>query len=133
MWPHSDATAQLGGQTFTVRLATTPPERERGLSGIRSLPERQGMLFVFERDGIWQFWMKDMHISLDIIWLDANKKIVHIAQDVSPESYPRIFESPVAARYVLEVNAGVSRQLNLSVGSPADFTLPPGRDGMIKL
>lgn len=96
----------LGQVPLTVELANTPALRTRGLSGRQSLPEGEGMLFDFgnaERPGIW---MKDMHFSLDLVWLDEEKTIIGFTPRVSPDTYPEVFYPPFPARYVLEVNAG---------------------------
>lgn len=70
------------------------------------LPENEAMLFVFERSGEHCFWMKDTRIPLDMIWLNEQKQVVHIEENVQPESYPKSFCPDEAALYVVEVNAG---------------------------
>ena len=96
----------LNGKTFTVSIADTAATRQTGLSGSLPLPEAHGLLFVFDRDGRHAIWMKDMRFSLDIIWINRDGVVVHIEKEVSPDTYPRAFSSPVPARYVLEVSAG---------------------------
>ena len=116
---------QLGDARIAATIADSHDARAQGLSDTQSLPQDAGMLFVFQQDDTWQFWMKDMHYNLDIIWLDANKNVVTIAPDVTPASYPQTVYSPAApARYVLEVNAGFAAKLNITVGEKATFTLP---------
>ena len=116
---------QLGHARVAATIADNHDSRAQGLSDTQSLPGDAGMLFVFQQDDTWQFWMKDMHYNLDIIWLDANKKVVTIAPDVTPASYPQTVYSPSApARYVLEVNAGFAAKNNITVGEKATFTLP---------
>ena len=115
----------LGNAVISTTIADTPVLRTQGLSDTASLPAGQGMLFVFQNDDTWRFWMKDMRYNLDIIWLDADKKVVTIAPDVPPSSYPQTVFSPSrAARYALEVNAGVAAKSNVTVGEKATFTLP---------
>lgn len=110
---------------FAVELASTQEERGRGLMGRGSLDEDRGMLFIFENEGQHPFWMKNTLISLDIIWLDQNKKIVYIAQNAQPcgqDSCTSIKpESP--AKYVLEINAGSCAKLGISVGDTLDLNL----------
>jgi hypothetical protein len=69
---------------FKVEIADTPEKRRAGLMHRVSLPENQGMLFVFEKPGIYGFWMKNTLIPLDIIWLDENFKVVYIKENVQP-------------------------------------------------
>lgn len=116
---------QLGDARIAVAVADTAASREQGLSGTATLSKDHGMLFVFQSDDKWDFWMKDMHYSLDIIWLDANKKVVSITPHATPNSYPHtVFSPDKPARYVLEVNAGLAEKSNITVGEMATFTLP---------
>lgn len=101
---------QVGGVTLVVEVVDTLATRQHGLSGRDSLPENHGMLFVFEREGVWGIWMKDMQFSLDIIWADSEGDIITITRDVSPETYPAVFYPARAeARYVLELPAGYTK------------------------
>lgn len=114
----------LGGKyekNIEIELAQTPAERTRGLSGRKSLAPDHGMLFIFEKSGIYGFWMPDMLFSIDILWIDEEKKIVHIEKNVSPDSYPKIFTPTVAAKYVLEVPAGFSDENKIVVGNTVVF------------
>ena len=76
------------------------------------------MLFVFEKEGIYPFWMKNTLIPLDIIWLDRDGKVVFIKEDAQPctnHICPKINPNK-KAKYVLEVNSGIIKQIGLSVG-----------------
>ena len=97
-------------------VADTVQSRAQGLSGRAGLAEGEGMLFVFPQDGKYGFWMKDMRFSIDILWLAADGKIVYIAENVSPDSFPQSFESDVPARYVLELPAGYTALHSIAVG-----------------
>ncbi|MEY4747038.1 MAG: hypothetical protein RLZZ416_87 [Candidatus Parcubacteria bacterium] len=99
-------TIQLSGETIRVIVADTPQAREIGLGGRSGLMSDEGMLFIFPKDGKYAFWMKGMRFSIDILWLSAEGRIVSMAQNVSPETYPRDFVPAAPARYVLEVSAG---------------------------
>ncbi|RJR14028.1 DUF192 domain-containing protein [Candidatus Parcubacteria bacterium] len=109
-------TIQVGGKTIQVDVADSTEERERGLSGRTSLEKDQGMLFIFPENGQHSFWMKDMNFSIDIIWIAESGEIVHIEQDVAPESYPTIFTPQEESRYVLEVPAGFVGEHSIRVG-----------------
>lgn len=107
-------TITIGGKTFAVEVADTDEERAKGLSGRDNLDEEKGMLFVFERPVLSSFWMKDTRIPLDIIFID-NNRIVTIYEGVQPQ--PNVpnnqlqrYTSTEPAKYVLEVNAGLSKR-----------------------
>jgi uncharacterized membrane protein (UPF0127 family) len=94
----------------------TPETQTKGLSGRSSMARDEGMLFMFKEPAVQCFWMKDMHFSLDMIWLDENRHIVKIERDVSPDTYPKSFCSDVPTQYVIELNSGVADQAKLYIG-----------------
>ena len=103
---------------FQVASAKTQSERERGLMNVGSLDKDKGTLFIFDKDGIYPFWMKNTLINLDIIWIDSNKKIVFIKENAEP---CKNFICPsivplVKASYVLEINAGLCQEIGLKLG-----------------
>jgi uncharacterized membrane protein (UPF0127 family) len=110
-------TLTIGGARVHVTVADTDRLREKGLSGHPGLAPDEGMLFVFDTDGMPGFWMKDMRFSIDILWLDRNRRIVHIAREVAPETYPKTYAPPVPSRYVIELPAGFAGKHNVRVGS----------------
>lgn len=111
----------LNGKTLDVMLAQTPAEQQRGLSGTTHLNENGGMLFVFPKGTRTAFWMKDMVIAIDIIWIQDNK-IIQIDKNLVPpepntaESQLKLYTPNQPIDYVLEVNAGYSEKNNLKVG-----------------
>lgn len=111
----------IGSTSLLVSVAQTPEERTRGLSGSPYLPVGIGKFFVFDGPGRWGIWMKDMLYSIDIIWLDAAGFIVHIEEQVSPDTYPRAFTPTSDSQYVLEVNAGFVSEFDLAVGDQAEL------------
>lgn len=111
---------KMGGETFTLYVADTDARRVRGLSGTKSLRAREGMLFEFGHPGFWSFWMKDMLIPIDIIYVHGTK-VVDVKRNVKPETYPATFLPSVAADRVIEVNAGVSTQKGINAGSSVEF------------
>jgi len=114
----------FGPNCYSVELARTPEERQRGLMLRSSLAKEEGMLFVFEEEGSYSFWMEDTLIPLDMIWIGKDRKISYIAFDVQPcGSAPCPLVSPLAvAQYVLEINAGEAKHIGLKVGD--EVTLP---------
>ncbi len=113
---NGQAIVNIGGKQLVAQVADSPAKREKGLSGTNFLNEKSGMLFVFEEVGDHGFWMKDMKIPISIIWTDEFGTIVHIEENVQPESYPKVFTSPVPAKYVLEVSAGYTERNEIEVG-----------------
>lgn len=104
---------QLSEDTCLIlERATTPEARERGLSGRGSLPPDRAMLFVFENDAQHSIWMKDMRFSIDIVWLDSEKRVIHQELNVSPSTYPTSFQPETNARYVLEKAPNTTRWQN---------------------
>src|SRR5574341_1002590 len=77
-------TIKVAGEEVQAYVANTDAKRQKGLSGRESLGDNQGMLFVFEKpDTQPSFWMKDMKIAIDILWID-NDQIVQIDKNVQP-------------------------------------------------
>lgn len=106
---------------FKIILADTPMSRERGLSGRISLDSDTVMLFVFENSSLHNFWMKDMLFSIDMVWLDTNRKIIHIERSVKPETYPKSFGPDEDSKYVLEFKEGAINTIGLEVGDQVEF------------
>jgi len=101
---------------FWVEYARTPAQRELGLMNRKSLAENQGMLFLFESPSMLTFWMKNTQIPLDMLFVDENWKIIHIQKMAEPcKSDPcAIYASGRKAKYVLEINGGLSDKLGIT-------------------
>ena len=99
-----------------VEVADTPSARRSGLSGKVSLPQGQGMLFIFDEDDFHGIWMKDMLFAIDIIWIDNKFAVIDIKEDVQPESFPSIFRPSKRSHYVLEVDSGFVEKHNIKIG-----------------
>lgn len=124
-WTGDCATEYGTGKTFRkedkIKVAHTAEQRERGLSGTSSLEPYAGMLFIFPEEGQYSFWMKDMNYPIDIVWISAQKKIVHIESAVQPKDFPKTYVSHDKALYVLELPQGNAQQRGLSIGATIDF------------
>jgi len=108
-------------QTISIEFARDEYSREKGLMYRRSMDEKQGMLFLFDDNAPRSFWMKNTYISLDIIYIGEDKKIVSIQKSALPlseESLP----SYKNAMYVLEVIAGFTDKYNIKEGDGISFT-----------
>jgi hypothetical protein len=104
-----------GEHLFRAELADTPAERARGLMFREALAPDAGMLFLFERPRRVSFWMKNTLISLDMLFIDTDGQIVHIAERTEPETLdPHGPDQPVRA--VLEINGGFAERLGIRVG-----------------
>jgi uncharacterized membrane protein (UPF0127 family) len=116
------------GKQVTAELAVTEEERAEGLMFREKILANQAMLFVFERAGIHSFWMKNTLVALDMLWLDDERRIIHIEADVPPcREDPCPSYGPLRpARYVLELKGGVAADLGLKVSDRLMFVLPEG-------
>jgi uncharacterized membrane protein (UPF0127 family) len=98
-------------------IVRTPEAWSLGLGGRTSIPQGYGMLFVFPKEDRYSFWMKDMLVPIDIVWLSDNGTIVGIEESVLPETYPDTsFTAPEPVRLVLEMRAGESRARGYQIG-----------------
>ena|SRR5258708_2106474 len=110
----------IDNQTFSIEVATTSAEQQKGLSGRNSLPQNQGMLFIFNTPDRYAFWMKGMKFPLDIIFIKDNK-IVSISHNVpapkdANESNLPIFTPASPANRALEINAGLASKYDFQKG-----------------
>jgi uncharacterized membrane protein (UPF0127 family) len=111
----------IGPTALSVTVADTDAERAQGLSGTQKLNEFQGKLFVFDSLGAHGIWMKDMNYALDIMWFDDALALIHIEENVTPDTYPQVFLPRQDARYVLEVNAFFAEDYNLGLGDTLEL------------
>ena len=108
----------FGQKCFQVELAQTPEQREYGLMNRSYLDANAGMLFIFDKQGIYPFWMKNTLIPLDIIWIDNSGKVVFIKENAQPCTNflcPNIIPTS-SAKYVLELNAGICNETGIKLG-----------------
>jgi uncharacterized protein len=110
-----DIVTRSGVHAFSVELATNTADRERGLMFRKELPEGHGMLFDFQTDQQVQFWMHNTYIPLDMIFIAADGRIVHIAENAKPMS-DDLIPSVRPVRGVLEVIAGTARKFGIAPG-----------------
>jgi len=113
---------EKGSYTFSLRVARSPAERARGLMHT-TLKSREGMLFIFERQALIPFWMKNTPESLDFIFLDNQGGIVDWRAEAPAFSLDYI-ESAIPFRFAIEVPAGTLRSLKLKKGTHPEFHPP---------
>ena len=112
---------KIGDEIFTVRVAETQSERERGLSGTPALAQSEGMLFEFPQNGLHAIWMKDMLIPIDIVWLSDALSVIDLRENVSPDSFPQIFTPKSPASFVVELAAGAVKAFSIKEGSRVEI------------
>ena len=116
-------TIKIDEVPLQVQIADTEPRRVRGLMFQDQLPYDQGMIFVFDKPGLYSLWMLNMQFSLDMMWFDDDGKIVHIEQDVPPCKTPMQIASCQSiipegqSSYVLEVTSGFIDKNNITKDS----------------
>jgi uncharacterized membrane protein (UPF0127 family) len=106
--------------SFTLEVAATDAQRERGLMFRESMPDDHGMIFLFDVADKYPFWMKNTDIPLDIVYLDEKCKVVDFHTMQPHDETPNPPDSP--ALYAIELNAGMVKKLNLAKGDV--ITLP---------
>jgi len=105
----------VGKREFLVEVAQTTAEKERGLVGKEYLGENQGMLFIYKQPQQVTFWMKDMLIPIDIIWIKGSR-IIAFEENLPPDNGERLYRSPEKIDYVLEIKAGEIIKRRIRVG-----------------
>lgn len=113
----SSPSVELGGRRFQVEIADSPRGRAKGLMFRESMAPDHGMLFTYMAPGMRVFWMKNTLIPLDILFFDDDARLInwHTAQPCQSDPCPT-YASSAPARYILELNAGVARTLDLERG-----------------
>lgn len=112
----------IGEHTLYVELAATMAERQQGLMFREEMPPNGGMLFVFPAEQPRSFWMKDTPLPLSIAFLDAERRIINIA-DMQPFD-ENITPSAGPAHYALEVHQGWFAEHGIEAGDVCEFELP---------
>jgi len=111
---------ELGQKTFNLEIAQTIGQKAKGLSQRDNLCSNCGMIFVYQKEGIYPFWMKNTRIPLDIIWLDSTGKVIDIKtgkpQDLS------LLTNSTPAQYIIETNPSATGLfVNDMVNLPHEF------------
>jgi hypothetical protein len=114
------------GKVLQTEVMVSDQDRQMGLMFRPSLALDHGMLFIFEQPDFHAIWMKNCKFPIDILWLDDQGKVVHVAEKVPPckaEPCPE-YQPLQRASYVVELNAGQARKEKAVVGSRLEFKLP---------
>jgi uncharacterized membrane protein (UPF0127 family) len=107
------------GAVYRIEVARTPEQQAQGLMFRESLPANSGMLFLFPEGGVHKFWMKNTMITLDMIWMDPQGKVLFVSAETPPcKADPCPSYGPDApASSVLEVAGGIAKKEKVEVGS----------------
>ncbi|KKU34208.1 MAG: hypothetical protein UX57_C0001G0005 [Candidatus Uhrbacteria bacterium GW2011_GWE2_46_68] len=113
------------GFSISVLIADEHHEQVQGLSGTSVLEENEGVLFLYKEAGYPVHWMKDMFISIDLLWL-LDGEIVFMVENAPIPSGGEIahYRPEALANQVLEVPAGFVQKHGLSVGDHLDVHIP---------
>ncbi len=116
--------AEINNHIFRLEIAKTEKQQEIGLAKYKSIPLDFGMLFPFEKEGFYSFWMKNMKFPIDIIYI-RNSRIVTIFRDVP---YPKsgneklpVYQPSSPADTVLEINANLSQKYGFKINQPVQI------------
>ncbi|MDR0822846.1 MAG: DUF192 domain-containing protein [Endomicrobium sp.] len=110
---------QVGENQLNLILAKSSEASAKGLSDRTEIPQ-DGMLFVFDEPQILVFWMKDMLIPIDIVWIGSNT-VLGFSENAQPEyNAPDIalkrYYSPENTDTAIEIKAGAVKKLNIKKG-----------------
>jgi len=123
-FPRSELTIVTAGgpRKFSVELATTPAQMEQGLMFRQSLAPDSGMLFDFQAPSMATMWMKNTLIPLDMLFVDAQGRIVNIHERAVPGSLDTI-AAAAPVRAVIEVNGGTAARFGIRPGDKVIFPI----------
>lgn len=107
-------------KSLSIEIADDEYQTQTGMMYRKSMANNQGMLFIFPDSQYRYFYMKNTEIPLDIIYVDQNKSIINIQKNAKPFDETSL-PSEGPAKYVLEINGGLSTQWNLQKGDKIDF------------
>lgn len=109
-----------GTHRVEVEVAATPEARTRGLMWRKELPAGKGMLFIFPRDEVQGFWMRNTLISLDMLFINSERRVVGIVEHAVPHS-EESRSVGIPGQYVLEVPGGWTQKVGVTRGSTVEF------------
>lgn len=110
----------LGKCDFKVTEFVTTEEQARGLMGIKNLPSDQAMIFPFDKSSVQTFWMKNMLMPIDLIWLNDNK-VIGLEENMLPDNGERIYQSPGPVNLVVEAAAGTIKRCEIKINTDIRF------------
>ncbi len=112
----SNSYINIHNSFFNLYLARTKEERQMGLSGREKLTKDEGMFFVFPEEGRHGIWMKDMKFSIDVLWLSKEGEVVHLIENMKPESFPKSYYPRNPSIFIVELPVGTISKTKIKVG-----------------
>jgi uncharacterized membrane protein (UPF0127 family) len=106
---------------FDIWIAETPRQQQQGLMFVRDLPAARGMLFVAKEPRVFDMWMRNTYIPLDMVFIGADGRISTIAENTTPHSLA-IVSSKVPVGAILELKAGEAARRALHAGDKVSWT-----------
>lgn len=114
--------SKTGPHRFTVEVAATPAQMEQGLMFRRALADNAGMLFDFKQPTMATMWMRNTLIPLDMLFVDAQGRIVNIHERAVPES-DNVIPAAAPVRAVIELNGGTAARLGIAPGDKVEHSV----------
>ena len=112
---------------FSVLIAESNKDRRQGLMHIEFMEENQGMLFVFNPPRRVSMWMRNTPMSLDILFIDRNGKVINMEENTTPYS-TKALSSGGTIYWVLEINGGLAKKMGIKAGDLVVLDSTKGRD-----
>ncbi len=121
---------EAGAVAIRLECAATAEQRQKGLMFRTDLGHDQGMLFLLTEQESPSFWMKNTFVALDILFLDAEGRVVDLAEKLMPcpgDPCP-VYRPAAPCRYALEVTGGTAMRHGIKRGDRIELHLPEGTD-----
>jgi hypothetical protein len=125
--PPAPTVTMPSGAVYRVEIAASSVSRAQGLMFRESLQDGRGMLFLFPKPSVESFWMKNCNFPIDIVWMDANRKVIFVSAHTPPckEDPCPTFGPKEESLYVLEIPDGAAARESAVVGSTLTFANVP--------
>ena len=113
---------KIDGTEIRAEIADTFTKRTKGLMFRKTLPENEGMLFIFGNEDYHNFWMMNMSFPIDIIFVKKEKRVVDIISNAQPCKLTcSTYKPKEKAIYALEVNANFAEEHGIKIGTLLEF------------
>lgn len=120
----STVSLKMSDGIFRARIATSVTDRDRAFSNTDKLEDNQAVLLAFPSEDKWSVAVKDIKVPADIVWLDAEKKVVYALTNISPDEFStKEYYPKSAAKYMIEFTAGTVNDKSINKGSKAVFDI----------
>lgn len=116
-------TSIINNTKFKLEVARSPSARARGLTFRKNLENKSGMFFIFDQPNILNFYMKNTLVSLDIIFIDQDFKVINIHKNTQPLNAQILYSSIKPAMFVIELKAGSAEKYQILPGSQIEFII----------